>query len=59
LGLLGSLQAQKLHRRFIGIGEKYRGLRKDWDHALAMRGAPMIDLGQASHPYLYSKLFQS
>jgi urease accessory protein len=59
LGLLGSLQAQKLHRRYIGVGERYRGLRKDWSHGMAMRAAPMIDLAQASHPNLYSKLFQS
>lgn len=59
MGLLGSLQAQKLHRRFIEVAEEYRRARKDLDHTLAMRGAHMIDLGQASHPYLYSKLFQS
>jgi len=28
-------------------------------HSAAERAAPMIDLGQASHPHLYSKLFQS
>jgi urease accessory protein len=59
LGLLGSLQAQKMHRRYIGIGEKYRAARGDWPHTAAMRAAPMIDLAQASHPNLYSKLFQS
>jgi urease accessory protein len=59
LGLLGSLQAQKLHRRFLAIGEDFRRRRADWGHDMAVRGAPMIDLGQASHPHLYSKLFQS
>jgi urease accessory protein len=59
LGLLGSLQAQKLHRRYIAVGEGYRALRGDWTHASAMRAAPMIELAVASHPHLYSKLFQS
>jgi urease accessory protein len=59
LGLLGSLQAQKLHREFIRVGEAYRLQRADWDFTMAVRTAPMIDLAQASHPYLYSKLFQS
>jgi urease accessory protein len=59
LGLLGSLQAQKLHRRYIGVGEGYRALRGDWTYVSAMRAAPMIELAVASHPNLYSKLFQS
>ncbi|HKP98409.1 MAG TPA: urease accessory UreF family protein [Fibrobacteria bacterium] len=59
LGLLGSLQAQKLHRRFIAVGEGYRAARKDWSYLSAMRAAPMIDMAVASHPHLYSKLFQS
>jgi urease accessory protein len=59
LGLLGSLQAQKLHRVYIGVGEKYRAERREWGYPMAMRAAPMIDLAQASHPNLYSKLFQS
>ena len=33
--------------------------RADWDYSMAVRTAPMIDLAQASHPHLYSKLFQS
>ncbi|MDB5103319.1 MAG: hypothetical protein JWP91_1008 [Fibrobacteres bacterium] len=59
LGLLGSLQAQKLHREHIRIGEEFRLLREDWDYGESVRSAPMIDLAQAGHPYLYSKLFQS
>jgi urease accessory protein len=59
LGLLGSLQAQKLHREYIRIGEEFRRLRGDWEYGQSVRSAPMIDLGQASHPHLYSKLFQS
>lgn len=59
LGMLGSLQAQKLHREFIGIGEGYRKMREDWDLSRSVRAAPMIDLAQSSHAYLYSKLFQS
>jgi urease accessory protein len=59
LGLLGSLQAQKLHREYIRVGEAYRLQRADWDFTMAVRAAPMIDLAQASHPHLYSKLFQS
>jgi urease accessory protein len=59
LGLLGSLQAQKLHHEFIRVGEDHRRRREDWGHGHAVRSAPMIDLAQASHPNLYSKLFQS
>lgn len=59
LGMLGSLQAQKLHREFIAIGEDYRRKREDWDLSQSVRAAPMIDLAQASHANLYSKLFQS
>jgi urease accessory protein len=59
LGLLGSLQAQKLHREHIAVGECLRTARALWTHADAVRAAPMIDLGQASHAHLYSKLFQS
>jgi urease accessory protein len=62
LGLIGSLQAQRLHRRHSDEGEallRARAVRIEAGHAAAERAAPMIDLGQASHPYLYSKLFQS
>jgi urease accessory protein len=62
LGLIGSLQAQRMHRRHIDEGESLLRARADRigaGHAAAERAAPMIDLGQASHPYLYSKLFQS
>src|SRR5690606_20493560 len=57
LGMLGSLQAQKLHREFIRIGESFRRERGEWGHERAVRAAPMIDLAQASHAFLYSKLF--
>jgi urease accessory protein UreF len=59
LGLLGSLQAQKLHRKYRRIGVEYLALHHGWDYQLAVRTAPMIDLAQASHAHLYSKLFQS
>jgi urease accessory protein len=62
LGLVGSLQAQRLHREHILAGEALLAARADRiraGHAAAERAAPMIDLGQASHPRLYSKLFQS
>lgn len=59
LGLVGSLQAQNLHRDHIAFGESLRAARADWTHADAVRAAPMIELGQASHPHLYSRLFQS
>ena len=62
LGLVGSLQAQRLHREHISIGEALlaaRSLRIRDGHARAERTAPMIELAQASHPHLYSKLFQS
>jgi urease accessory protein len=62
LGLIGSLQAQRLHRRHSDESEsllRARATRIEAGHAAAERAAPMIDMGQASHPYLYSKLFQS
>jgi urease accessory protein len=62
LGLLGSLQAQRLHREHIDAGETLMAARAGRiaaGHTAAERAAPMIDLGQASHPHLYSKLFQS
>jgi urease accessory protein len=59
LGLLGSLHAQKLHREFLRVGETHRVRRADWEFGRASRSAPMIELAQAGHPNLYSKLFQS
>ncbi|MBW8887338.1 MAG: hypothetical protein JF616_06205 [Fibrobacteres bacterium] len=62
LGLVGSLQAQRLHREHISIGESLlaaRSARIQDGYARAERTAPMIELAQASHPRLYSKLFQS
>ena len=62
LGLIGSLQAQRLHREHIAEGESLLSARADRiaaGHAAAERTAPMIELAQASHPNLYSKLFQS
>jgi urease accessory protein len=59
LGLLGSLHAQKLHRDFLRVGETHRARRADWEFGRATRSAPMIELAQAGHPNLYSKLFQS
>lgn len=59
LGLLGSLQAQRLHLAFVGKAEAYLAGTRDWTRDQAVRMAPMIDLGQAGHPHLYSKLFQS
>lgn len=59
LGLLGSLQAQKLQRKFIQIGERYRVQYQAYDFTQSVRSHPMIEMAQASHPFLYSKLFQS
>jgi urease accessory protein len=59
LGLLGSLQAQRLHRKFIGVAETFLARSRDWDYSQSTRTSPMIEIAQASHPYLYSKLFQS
>ncbi|MEO7424676.1 MAG: urease accessory UreF family protein [Fibrobacteria bacterium] len=59
LGLLGSLQAQKMHHAFIAGAEKHRESREAWTYTRAVRMAQMIEMGQASHPHLYSKLFQN
>lgn len=59
LGLLGSLQAQRLHRGFIAVAESLLVERGGWTCEDAVKTSPMIELAQASHPYLYSKLFQS
>jgi urease accessory protein len=62
LGLVGSLQAQRLHHEHIAAGEVLMAARSRRilaGHACAERNAPMIELAQASHSHLYSKLFQS
>ncbi len=59
LGLLGSLQAQKLHRESLPIAEAFAREHCDLRFDQALRSAPMIELAQASHENLYSKLFQS
>jgi urease accessory protein len=62
LGLVGSLQAQRLHREYVSISEKSLAARSGRirdGYACAERTAPMIEMAQASHPHLYSKLFQS
>jgi urease accessory protein len=59
LGLVGSLQAQGMHRRFAARAEALRKRHASRPHHLARKTAPMIEMGQAGHPYLYSRLFQS
>lgn len=59
LGLVGSLQAQGLHSRFLSVTEALRVRHGSSTHHGSMKTAPMIEMGQAGHPYLYSKLFQS
>lgn len=58
LGLVGSLQAQGLHRRFIPRAEALRRQYGARSHHRSRKTAPMIEMGQAGHPYLYSRLFQ-
>ena len=59
LGLVGSLQAQGMHRRFAARAEALRCRHASRSHHQARKTAPMIEMGQAGHPYLYSRLFQS
>lgn len=59
LGLVGSLQAQGLHRRCLPLAESLRRRQATATHHSSRKTAPMIEMGQAGHPYLYSKLFQS
>lgn len=59
LGLVGSLQAQGIHRRFASRAEALRRRHAARPHHLSRKTAPMIEMGQAGHPYLYSRLFQS
>jgi urease accessory protein len=59
LGLIGSLQAQGLHTRAVPLAEALRRKQAAATHHRARKTAPMIEMGQAGHPYLYSKLFQS
>lgn len=59
LGLVGSLQAQGLHRAFLPLAESLRMRNAEATHHRSRKTAPMIEMGQAGHPYLYSRLFQS
>lgn len=59
LGLIGSLQAQGMHTRAVPLAEALRRKRADTTYHRARKTAPMIEMGQAGHPYLYSRLFQS
>jgi urease accessory protein len=59
LGLIGSLQAQGLHTRAVPLAESLRRKQAAATYHRARKTAPMIEMGQAGHPYLYSKLFQS
>jgi urease accessory protein len=59
LGLIGSLQAQGLHSRALPLAEGLRRRQAAATYHRARKTAPMIEMGQAGHPYLYSKLFQS
>jgi urease accessory protein len=59
LGLVGSLQAQGLHRASLPLAERLRLRHAETPHHRSRRSAPMIDMAQAGHPYLYSRLFQS
>lgn len=59
LGLIGSLQAQGFHSRFLAPAEALRIRHGSLTHHRSVKTAPMIEMGQAGHPYLYSKLFQS
>lgn len=59
LGLIGSLQAQGLHRQCLGLAEALAARHGGRSYEEAYRGAPVLEMGQALHPYLYSKLFQS
>jgi urease accessory protein len=59
LGLVGSLQAQGLHRGFLPVAEGLRVSAAGLGHHRSLKTAPMIEMGQAAHPYLYSRLFQS
>lgn len=59
LGLVGSLQAQGLQRAFLPQAERLRLRYAEASHHGSRRSAPMLEMGQAGHPYLYSRLFQS
>lgn len=59
LGLVGSLQAQGLHRAFLPLAERLRLRNAEATYHRSRKTAPMIEMGQAGHPYLYSRLFQS
>jgi urease accessory protein len=59
LGLVGSLQAQGLHRESLARAEALRRRHVGQAHRQSRKTAPMIEMGQAGHPYLYSRLFQS
>ncbi|HLP40469.1 MAG TPA: urease accessory UreF family protein, partial [Fibrobacteria bacterium] len=59
IGLVGSLQAQGLHQGCLALAEDLRLRQAGRGHRASAKTAPMIEMGQAAHPYLYSRLFQS
>jgi len=59
LGLFGPKKAQKIHFEFIPFCEELRVTYKDSKHDDACRSQPLLELGQGSHQYLYSRIFQS
>jgi urease accessory protein len=59
LGVIGPLAAQGLLRDLHPILDEALGATADWHSDDACSVAPLVELAQASHDRLYSRLFQS
>ncbi|MCZ6632493.1 MAG: hypothetical protein O7G87_03745 [bacterium] len=59
LGLLGPLEATSLQKRLYTTCEKAIGNAADRPYDRAIKNAPQLDIAQAAHEHLYTRLFQS
>jgi urease accessory protein len=59
LGLVGPAEGHELQASLFGHCERLQRRSAERRHRDAWRCAPLIDLAQASHSRLYSRLFQN
>lgn len=59
LGLTGPSKGAAILSHMLGKSEKYINLYKDTIYTEAFRAAPMLEIAQAAHNTLYTKLFQN
>jgi urease accessory protein len=59
LGVVGSYEAQRLQYESAPLLDEVRRRCADLEEGEATQTAPLLDLMQAAHERLYSRLFQS